>query len=143
MRRVWIDDADMPRPLTNRPVFDITGGLIGTPDLIDPAAGVCGEYDSELHLDSARRRRDLEREEKFRRAGLEPVAMVTGDLHDPWQFVARLHAAYERASRRAMTERRWTIEPPSWWTPTVSVEQRRSLTAEQRARWLRHRRQAG
>jgi len=124
-------------------VFDRAGRLIGTPDLIDPIAGVCGVYDSELHLDSARRRRDLEREEEFRASGLEPVEMVTGELREPWPFVARLRAAYARAERRPAADRRWTIEPPPWWTPTVTVAQRRALTAEQRDRWLRHRREAG
>lgn len=143
MRLVWTDDAGLPRPLTNRPVFDRDGRLIGTPDLIDPIAGVCGEYDSELHLDSARRRRDLEREEQFRESGLEPVAMVTGELREPWPFVARLRAAYARAGRRPAADRRWTIEPPPWWTPTVSVAQRRALTADERDLWLRHRREAG
>ena len=143
MRLIWTDDAGFPRPLTNRPVFDRAGRLIGTPDLIDPIAGVCGEYDSELHLDSARRRRDLEREEEFRESGLEPVAMVTGELREPWPFVARLRAAYARAERRPAADCRWKIEPPPWWTPTITVAQRRALTADQRARLLRHRREAG
>jgi len=143
MRWVWTEDAGLPRPLPNRPVFDVGGRLIGTPDLLDPAAGVCGEYDSELHLDGARRRRDLEREDAFRAVGLEPVAMVTGELGDPWPFVSRLRAAYARAERRPASDRRWTIEPPAWWIPTVTVEQRRSLTEDQRARWLGYRLRAG
>jgi len=142
MRDTWTTEAGMPRPLTNRPVFDLSGHFIGTPDLIDPTSGVCGEYDSELHLNSVRRRRDREREERFRTVGLEPVSMVTGDIGDPWPFVARLRAAYARAERRPATDRRWTIEPPPWWVPTVTVEQRRSLTDEQRSRLLRHRRRA-
>jgi hypothetical protein len=143
MRGIWTVEAGLPRPLANRPVFDLQGRLIGTPDLLDPMAGVAGEYDSELHLDSARRRRDREREERFRSAGLEPVVMVTGDIGDPWPFVARLRTAYARAVRRPRTDRRWTIEQPSWWTPTETVEQRRALTEDQRATWLRHRRRAG
>ena len=142
MRDVWATDAGMPRPLTNRPVFDVHGHLVGTPDLIDPVGGVCGEYDSELHLERTRRRRDVEREERLRAVGLEPVAMVTGDIGDPWPFVARLRAAYARAERRPSVDRRWTIDPPSWWIPTLTVEQRRALTAEQRDRLLRHRRPA-
>lgn len=142
MRMTWTHDAGLPRPLTNRPVFDRSGRLIGTPDLIDPVAGVVGEYDSELHLDSARRRHDIEREERFRAVGLEPVVMVTEDLGDPWTFVARLRTAYARAARKP-GGRRWTIEPPAWWHPTVTVRQRRSLSDEQRATWLRYRLQAG
>jgi hypothetical protein len=139
MRGIWTEEAGLPRPMCNQPVFDLGGRLIGTPDLIDPVLGVVGEYDSELHLESSRRRRDLEREALFRAAGLEPVAMVTGELGDPWPFVARLRAAYGRAARKPASQRRWTIDPPCWWTPTVTVQQRRALTDDQRARWLRHR----
>jgi hypothetical protein len=142
MRAIWMNEAGMPRPLANRPVFDSEGRLIGTPDLLDPVAGVAGEYDSELHLDHARRRLDREREERFRAAGLEPVTMVTGEIVDPWAFIARLHSAYTRAARRPASERRWTTEHPSWWTPTETVAQRRTLTEDQRATWLRHRRRA-
>lgn len=143
MRGIWTAEAGMPRPLTNHPVFDLGGRHLGTPDLLDAAAGVAGEYDSELHLERVRRRHDVEREALFRSVGLEPVAMVTGDLTDPWAFVARLRAAYARAARRPADERHWTADPPSWWTPTVTVEQRRALSEEQRDRWLRHRRRAG
>jgi hypothetical protein len=140
MREVWTVEAGMPRPLTNRPVFDLRGRHIGTPDLLDAVAGVAGEYDSELHLERVRRRHDVEREALFRSVGLETVAMVTGDLADPWGFVGRLRAAYARSGRRSADERRWTADPPPWWTPTETVEQRRALSEEQRERWLRHRR---
>jgi hypothetical protein len=142
MRAIWTNEAGLPPPLTNQPVFDVNGDFVGTPDLLDPVMGVAGEYDSELHLESSRRRRDLDREHRFRAVGLEPVAMSTGELADPWRFVARLHAAYARAARAPVSTRRWTIEQPGWWTPTQSVAQRRSLTEDERTRWLRHRRGA-
>jgi hypothetical protein len=142
MRKIWVVDAGLPRPLANRPVFDVHGRLIGTPDLLDAEAGVAGEYDSTLHLEPARRQRDLERESRFRAAGLETVAMVTGELADPWPFVGRLRTAYAQAARRPAVQRRWTIEQPGWWTPTQSVAVRRELTAEQRDLWLRYRRPA-
>jgi hypothetical protein len=143
MRRVWTRDAGLPRPLCNRPVFGLDGRLLGTPDLLDPVAGVAGEYDSELHLERARRRRDVERESMFRGVGLEPVVMLTDDLADPWRFVGRLRDAYSRAASRPVSARRWTIATPPWWTPTLTVDQRRALTEDQRAGWLRHRRRAG
>jgi hypothetical protein len=142
MRAIWVTDAGYPRPLTNRPVFDLDGRLLGTPDLLDPVSGVAGEYDSALHLEPGRRRRDLEREARFRAAGLEPVSMVTGELADPWPFVARLRAAYARAGRRPRSERRWTIQHPDWWTPTETVALRRALADREREQWLRYRRPA-
>jgi hypothetical protein len=143
MRRVWVRDAGLPPPLPNRPVFDLQGRHLATPDLIDPVAGVVGEYDSEFHLDRTRRRRDLERDDRYRAVGLEPVVMVTGELADPWRFVGRLRAAYGRAARASASPRCWTIEQPQWWVPTETVAQRRALSAEQQAVWLRYRLRAG
>jgi hypothetical protein len=143
MRRIWEHEAGMPRPLCNRPVFDPNGIQIGTPDLVDPVAGVVGEYNSALHLEGAQRSIDVGREARFRAAGLEFVEMITGDLSNPYPFMERLRAAYARATRIPVTDRRWTIELPAWWIPTFTVEQRRSLSREQRERLLGHRRRAG
>ena len=55
MRRVWQHEAGLPRPRCNRPIFDLNGHHIGTPDLIDPVAGVVGEYNGALHLEGAQR----------------------------------------------------------------------------------------
>jgi len=143
MRAIWSREAGLPCPVANRPVFDLDGRHVATPDLIDPSAGVVGEYDSELHLDSVRRRRDLERQERYRAVGLEPVAMVTGELSGPWSFVARLRAAYARAARTPTSARRWTLDQPDWWVPTETVAQRRALSADQQAVLLRYRLRAG
>ncbi|HET8665300.1 MAG TPA: hypothetical protein VFM08_13370 [Nocardioides sp.] len=143
MRRTWEHDAGLPRPLCNRPVFDLNGRHLGTPDLIDPVAGVLGEYNSALHLEGAQRSIDVDREARFRAAGLECVEMLTGDLTDPFPFIRRLRGAYARAARIPVADRRWTIEPPAWWVPTFTVEQRRNLTPAERERLLGYRRQAG
>lgn len=136
MKLVWELDCGFPRPLQNVPVFDLHGRHIGTPDLLDPDAGVIGEYDGRGHLRSEQRVTDVCRAADFADHHLECVVMLTGDTTD--QFQARLRAAYARARRRR-TRRTWTITPPDWWTPTRTVEQRRLLTPEQRARFLRHR----
>ena len=68
--------------------------------------------------------------------------MVAADLVDPSDFVWRLRAAYERASYQPESRRRWTIVPPSWWTPTLTVAERRALDPWQQDRLLRHRRAA-
>jgi hypothetical protein len=138
MRMLW-EAAGYPRPLTNRPVFDLAGNHLGTPDLIDPVSGVLGEYDGPIHLASGQRHRDLNRAEQFRSHGLESATMVTGDRADPTAFLGRLRGAYERAAEVPASRRRWTLELPSWWRPTFTVAQRRALDAEQRAVWLRHR----
>jgi hypothetical protein len=63
--------------------------------------------------------------------------MVAADRRDPTDFKRRTLEARARASRVPIAERRWTIEPPHWWVPTHTVEQRRALTQAQRARFLR------
>ena len=143
MRRVWEHEAGLPRPLCNRPVFDASGHHVGTPDLIDPVAGVVGEYNGALHLEGGQRARDVRREARFRSVGLEPVEMLAGDLVDPFPFMARLREAYARAARIPASDRRWTIELPPWWIPTFTVVQRRALDDDQRRRLLRLRLRAG
>lgn len=134
LRRVWTVDAGLPRPLTNLPIFDLRGRLLGVPDVVDPVAGVFGEYDGALHLAGERRSRDVVREAQFRAHGLEGVTMMAGDLPNPWSFVRRLREAYDRAPRN---RRLWTTKPPAWWVGTESVDQRRALSSEQRGRLLR------
>lgn len=138
MRLHWQLDLGLPHPLCNHPIFDLAGNHIGTPDLLDVEAGVVGEYDGGLHLAGERRASDIQRESLFRRAGLEYVTMTSIDRRDPTQFLRRTREARERVLRLG-PERRWTVDPPAWWTPTVTVEQRRSLTAADRERFLRHR----
>lgn len=138
MRMEW-ESAGFPRPLTNRPFFDLNGKHIATPDLIDPVAGVVGEYQGGLHLEGSKRYADIKRDDVYRGLGLEPVEMVAGDLKQRAAFRARLAAAYARAAQNSVSDRRWTLERPPWWPATFTVEQRRALTEAQRAKWLRHR----
>ncbi|WP_253943784.1 hypothetical protein [Nocardioides marmotae] len=126
-RLQWTLDAGLARPLTNRPVFDLEGNHLATPDLIDPGRGIVGEYDGADHLDARRRHRDLGREERLRAAGLELVVQVAGDRRDPAAYFWRLRSACMRAARRPASERRYTLELPADWVPTHTVEQRRSL----------------
>ena len=142
MRRVWETAIECPRPLTNRPVFDFDGRFIGTPDCIDPVAGVAGEYNGAVHLAGEAHYGDVVREAEFQRVGIEPVTMLAGDLADRSAFIQRLRAAYARAARRPASDRRWTLETPSWWRDTTTVDGRRALTAEDRDRLLAHRQRA-
>lgn len=139
MRVTW-QGAGFGRPLANRPVFDLAGRFVGTPDLIDLEAGVFGMYDGGLHLAGAVRQVDVVKEAAYRALGLEGVVMMAGDLGDRDPFVQRLRAAYARAERRPAAERLWLPGLPAWWTPTFTVEQRRALSAYDRDRLLRYRR---
>ena len=135
----WRIDAELPRPLCNRPLFDRAGNHIGTPDLLDVEAGVVGQYEGSLHLLGAQRDVDVEAEETYRRLGLECFTMRSSDRHHPQRMAERMLAARGRARWDAETRRAWTVEYPSWWIPTHTVELRRQLTEEQRRRLLRYR----
>lgn len=140
LRFIWMVEAGFPRPLMNVPVFDRDGRHIGTPDILDVEAGVAGEYEgADVHLNPESRHRDLGREDAFRAVGLEYFTAVTRDAGDRGALVARMAAARQRAPWLSADERRWSVVPPDWWVPTVTVEQRRSLTPDQRRRWLAHR----
>jgi hypothetical protein len=120
MRLVWMLDAGWSRPLVNPYVFSTEGDLLGRPDLLDPESGVGGEYDGELHRKRARHRKDVGRAELFREHGLEPFTVVAGD--DARTQVQRMSAARARALARSTTERRWTLEAPSWFQAPPSAD---------------------
>lgn len=130
--------SGLPRPRTNVPIFDEAGRHVATPDLLDPAAGVAGEYDGRVHDTEQVRRRDHDAEDHLRDLGLEVVRLNSGRPDDVEAFTRRLHAAYERAARRP-AQSRWTTRRPAWWVDTSSVAARRALTPAQRSRWLRWR----
>ena len=140
LRLIWVVDLELPRPLCNQPVFDLTGQHVGTPDLLDVEAGVVIEYEGGLHLDRRRRGRDLQKEAAYRRLGLEYVVMVAADIGSPeTTIIPRLVQARRRARFEAPTRRSWTLQPPGWWISTTTVAARRALTASQRERLLRYR----
>lgn len=140
MRFLWEAEPVLGRPLCNRPLFDLDGRHIGTPDLIDPRSGVAGEYEGGHHLAGEQRAKDVVREAHLRDHGLESVTMLAGDTTEPTGFLRRLHAAYARARLIRPEDRRWTLEQPSWWVPAGTVAQRRALSEDQRERFLRYRR---
>lgn len=137
MRGLWTRRAGLPRPLCNRPIFDLDGRHLGTADLVDPETGLLGEYNGAVHLVGRQVAKDLRREAAFRDAGMETITMVAEDWRDPNDFCRRVHAARARAAGRP--ERGWTLVPPPWWTLTETVAQRRALDVGQRERFLRHR----
>ena len=138
-RLVWQVDADLPRPLTNRPIFDLNGRHLGTPDLLDVETGLIGEYDGQGHLLRGQRARDVPRAELLRAHDLESVTILADDFGNLDRYIERLKRARATAKRRQSPTRLWTIDQPPWWTPTLTVAQRRALTADQRARLLKHR----
>ena len=136
---VWRIDAELPRPLCNRPVFDLDGRHIGTPDIVDVEAGVVGQYHGGLHLAGAQAAVDARAEERYRSLGIETFTMYAADRANSSRMAERMLAARGRARWEAESRRQWTIEHPPWWTPTHSVQLRRALDPSQQERFLRYR----
>jgi len=139
VRLVWQMIAELPRLLCNQPVFDLAGRHLGTPDLLDVEAGLALEYNGDLHLEGERRRADVHRERLFRSSGLETMTVVARDMSDRDRLAWRMRVERERAARNLISERRWTIDQPSWWLPTHTVELRRALDPDARRRLLTYR----
>lgn len=135
----WRLDAGFPPPLCNRPIFDRAGRHVATPDLLDVESGTYGEYDGQLHLSGQQRARDVARANALRNVGLEGFTILAADLPRPELAMQKMVDARRRARWEPESRRQWTIAPPSWWTPTHTVELRRRLTARQRTRLLRYR----
>ena len=132
MRLIWQLDARLPRPLVNRPVFDLNGRLLGVADLLDPVAGVVVEFDGADHRRARRHSKDVAREEGFRNVDLE-VCRVTGpDMAFPPRIVARFESARGRAKWLPEGQRRWTIQPPPGWPPKLSLDEHFAFEAQMR-----------
>ena len=126
MRLMWVIDAGRPRPLCNRDVFDESGRLLGVADLLDPTAGVVGEYDGAEHARARRRSRDAGRDSLFRDHGLEVFRVTGWDERHPELVRDRIHAAYERAHRNAV-HRRWTLRQPPGRDVPLSLDDQLDL----------------
>lgn len=141
LRGVWTRRAGLPRPRCNVPVFTLDGRHVGTPDLIDPLSGLVGLYHGDTHLSLVGASGDAVKEDAYRDVGLEPVSVLAPHWGDLDALASRLVAASRRAAARR-GPRAWTLDVPSWWTPTDTVARRRALTEGQRRRYLRYRRAA-
>jgi hypothetical protein len=134
MRLVWVLDAALPTPLSNQPVFDLRGNLLGVADLLDPSAGVVGEYDGAAHRGARRHRRDVMREDRFRRASLEYFKVVGPDLAEVDTLVDRMATTRQRARFLPRSERAWTLTPPEGWydspLETMTLDERLAFRAE-------------
>lgn len=127
VRMIWCLSAGLPAPRVNRPLFDLTGRLLGYPDLLDLESGLVVEYDGADHRGATRHSRDVAREDVFRQHGLE-VCHVTGpDLARPRSVTDRLLGARSRARWLAPADRTWTIEHPAGWDNGPSLEERLAL----------------
>lgn len=111
-RLIWQLEAGWEPPLANRVLLDPDGQFLGKPDLFDPVRGVVGEFAGADHRSRERHRKDVGREDRFRRAGLEYVEVVGADLGERGLVVDRMEAAGRRAGRLPQCWRLGPAPPP-------------------------------
>lgn len=133
MRLIWEVDAGLPRPLVNPEIFDRRGRFVARVDLLDPVAGLVGEYDGAAHRETGRRSRDIGREERLRRLGLEYVDAVGPDLRAREALADRIRSTRGRARFEPPQARAWTIQPPPGWPREPSLDERLFLLEMARA----------
>ena len=123
VRLIWVLDCGLPRPLVNSPVWDLDGRLLGTADLLDEEAGMVIEFDGAEHRRARRHTRDVAREDRMRRAGLEYVKVTGLDLQHPDLVTDRMLSSRARARWLPAHERRWTLVPPPGWRPVPDLDE--------------------
>lgn len=145
MRLIWQIDARFPRPLVNQPVWDLSGKLLGIADILDPDAGVVGEFDGADHRWARRHSKDVAREGAFRDRDLEFFRVTGPDLLTPPAVVARMRSTRARAKWLPEGQRRWTIVPRRGWDDSKTLDQildERDLMRELHEQWEREARGA-
>jgi hypothetical protein len=116
LRMCWLNDAGLPPPLINVPIFDPLDQLLGIVDLFDPESGLVAEFDGEQHRDPEHHRRDNIREEKLEAANLVVVRSDKTDIRRARrQLAERLKVGYRRGRARDRTQDAWTLQQPTWW----------------------------
>ena len=123
MRLIWELDAKLPHPLANRPVFDLSGRLLGIADLLDPVAGVVGEFDGADHRGALRHSSDVDREAGFRDHDLEFFRVTGPDIPDRARVARRMLSSRSRAKWAPERHRLWTIEPPPGWEAELTLDE--------------------
>lgn len=123
MRLIWQVDAGFPRPLVNQPVFTLDGKLLGIPDILDPVAGVVGEFDGADHRGATRHSKDVGREDGFRRRGLEFFRVTGLDLPNRPLVVGRMESSRSRGRWVPEGQRQWTIVAPPGWDREESLDE--------------------
>lgn len=111
LRVLWCESG-LPRPVPNATVLDGLGRFVARVDLLDPDAGLVGEYDGAVHASSGRRSADSARQERLEQLGLTVVRATAVDVlsesgRTAWK--ARLRQAHVRARSRTSADRRWRL----------------------------------
>lgn len=107
MLQVWEGELELPRPLMNRQVLDLSGRVIAVVDLLEAQSGTYGEYNGAAHRSRERQRRDEARADALREVGLEGFVLVAGDSERVWR--KRMVSARGRALSLSEDRRQWRV----------------------------------
>ena len=121
LRYLWVVEAGLPTPHCNAYVVDAFGTVVAMPDLLDPEAGMVGEYDGATHRELASHTEDNVREESFEAMGLVVVRATSLDLgpHRD-RTIRRVREHHVRATANQAVPRSWGWRPGRIWTPAVT-----------------------
>ena len=113
LRLLWVLDAGLPAPEVNPSIRGLDGFLLGMGDLLDPEAGMLGEYDGADHRELMAQAVDNAREEWLEDSGLIVVRAGSPDLwvDNRRRTVLRLQTAHRRGLGRDRSRDRWTWNP--------------------------------
>ncbi|QDP94957.1 hypothetical protein FOE78_02630 [Microlunatus elymi] len=116
LRMCYCQQAGLPAPLVNQPIFDLDGQFLGEPDLFDPEAGLATEFDGEYHRERHQHRADNLREERLEEANVTVQRIDSLDLiRDRTPLVERIRRGYQRGTRRNRRLDSWSLDQPEWW----------------------------
>jgi hypothetical protein len=112
LRYVWIVEAGLPSPLVNPDVLTLSGFFVARTDLLDPDAGMVGEYDGAAHRELDRHTADNVREEDIEDLGLQVVRATSIDLWpERRRLVRRLQTTHARVLTRDRSRDHWLVRP--------------------------------
>lgn len=135
LRMVWVLDAGLPKPLCNRPVFDLYGCLLGYPDILDPDAATVGEFDGAGHRELDEHTGDNAREERFEDHGLVVTRATSVDIGRRQALAQRMQRAHARGLARDRCGDQWTLEIPPDWGPAGAEDELNELLDAMDERW--------
>ena len=115
LRMFYQQQAGLPRPQVNVPIFDLEERLLGVADLLDDEAGLVTEFDGKDHRLRRQHQADNLREEKLEGTNLTVCRVDSLDMRQAVPLAERLQARRAQGLRRDRRHDAWTLVEPAWW----------------------------
>lgn len=115
LRMFYQQQAGLPHPEVNVPIFDLDERFLGIVDLFDEEAGLVTEFDGQDHRLRRQHQADNVREEKLEGVNLTVCRVDSLDMRQPVPLAERLRARRTQGLRRDRRQDGWTLDEPGWW----------------------------